>query len=547
MIRLTPDQTIVLDEIRKFIHHPIRVETDVAAVLCGAAGCGKSFLTKVIVKELRGTHRIAGVAPTHKARKVLDGFLNGDGGLLKIKTMTVASLLNKMRSHSYIGTQLYNKGTESKIHLFDFFLIDEVSMIHDKDFDLIMNYAFQFKRRLLFIGDPFQIPNPSQRYICANGWATKRDSKAFELGNKFLLTTNVRQNEENPIVDIYTEMRDAIEERREPVIDRTDRMNGEQGVRFYTDQDKWYDAIREYYRNLGDTPIQKVRILSYTNDAVKNHNMVIRRLFQRGATPEVGELLMGYKNVGWPEEIIGNGQDYLVKSVTPTSSWRVLNYTRIVGLNIVIKETMTDKESSIFIPDISAPENTSMLQELVRRADKVNAQRSTKKEYKLYMQLKGQLVFMENIYNYNGNVISESEFRTGNPLLFKSVRDTIRDTGDGDRKLLDNKLTRDITERYGEILSDRLGDDKSLSASEKLCDRYCVIEKDLDYGFCVTTHKCQGSNFTTVFVDEADFDKIQDCWSYALDCIIDSSKERNQLKYVACTRPTTAAHIIYRP
>ena len=33
-----------------------------------------------------------------------------------IKTLTVASLLSRMRNHSYIGTKNYTKGSDSKIN-----------------------------------------------------------------------------------------------------------------------------------------------------------------------------------------------------------------------------------------------------------------------------------------------------------------------------------------------------------------------------------------------------------------------------------------------
>jgi hypothetical protein len=548
-MNLTPDQQIALDDIIEFIYTPVKEREDVAGILYAAAGCGKTFLTRVIVNKVRGTHRIAGVAPTHKARKVLDGFLNSNT-LLKVKTMTIASLLNTMRSHSYIGTKHYVRGADSKMHLFDLFLIDEASMITDNDVELIISYAFEFKRKVLFIGDKFQIPNPSQKYICRDGVATKRDSVAFELAHAFGLTTNVRQSENNPIVDLYTEFRDAIAERREPKISRKSKMRGELGVRFYTSRQKWYDEIQSAYLNL-ETEIHNVRILAYTNDTVRSHNLMIRRIFKRGPKPEVGELLMGYNNLGWPEKIIENSQDYYVIDTVHTILHTVApeishTYRRLVGEIVTIKETDSEHKSVIFIPDLAAPENQDMLQDLVKRAERVNRRGSTKDDFKKYCRLNNKLVFMENVYNYGTEIMGEGEFRTNNPLLFKSVSDMIEDADDGDRTVLDNKLSKDVQNKYGAILTERIGDDKPLAGTERLCDRYCVIEKDLDYGVCITSHKSQGSNFTTVFVDEADFDKLHNYWSYTLDCQIEATKERNQLKYVSFTRPTTSAHVFYR-
>jgi len=59
-----------------------------------------------------------------------------------------------------------------------------------------------------------------------------------------------------------------------------------------------------------------------------------------------------------------------------------------------------------------------------------------------------------------------------------------------------------------------------------------VIVKDLDYGYAITGHKSQGSTYSHVFVMEND---INDNWVL---------KERNQIKYVALTRPSLTATVL---
>lgn len=77
-MELTVDQENALVGILDFIQRPINDYKECATILYAAAGCGKTFLTRVIADKLRGKYTIAGVAPTHKARKVLDRFLNKD-------------------------------------------------------------------------------------------------------------------------------------------------------------------------------------------------------------------------------------------------------------------------------------------------------------------------------------------------------------------------------------------------------------------------------------------------------------------------------------
>lgn len=538
MTKLTPDQEQALEGILEFIQRPIEGYKDCVTLLYAAAGCGKTFLTRYIADELRGKYTIAGVAPTHKARKVLDRFLN-NGSFYSIKTMTVAGLLGKLRSHSYIGTKYYT-GTGTKIDLYELFIIDEASMINDEDIEKIISYAFKYKRKMIFVGDKYQIPNPTQKFVCENGLAYKADSSIFNISG-FELTTNVRQKEGNPIIPIYWELRNAIAEKREPNIERKDEMINDIGVKFYTEKEEWYSKMNEIYLN--NKELHNIRIIAYTNDAVKTHNQTIRKLFNRSFKPEVGELLMGYNNIGFPEPYISNGQDYYILTVFPTTKHRILEFSNLAGLNIKTKESDTNVEAKLFVPDIGSPKNKEILEELVKRAEKVNSRNSTKTDYKKYCDIRNKLIFMENIYKFQKEIIGETQFRSDHPLLFKNVNEVINYD---DGIVLNNKLSKDIEEKYGNILFERLNDNKIFSNVEKICDKFCIIEKDIDYGYCVTSHKAQGSSYKTVFIDEPDFEKLKDHYNYKISCDIKTVKEKNQLKYVSYTRPTDNAYVFYK-
>lgn len=65
-------------------------------------------------------------------------------------------------------------------------------------------------------------------------------------------------------------------------------------------------------------------------------------------------------------------------------------------------------------------------------------------------------------------------------------------------------------------------------------DKYDIIVKDMDYAYAITTHKGQGSTYNHVFVLEDDIDKN---WNVF---------ERNQIKYVALSRPSINATVLYK-
>jgi exodeoxyribonuclease-5 len=80
------------------------------------------------------------------------------------------------------------------------------------------------------------------------------------------------------------------------------------------------------------------------------------------------------------------------------------------------------------------------------------------------------------------------------------------------------------------------------------------MSKTLDYGYAVTTHKAQGSTYTSVFVDEDNMDRNR--WSHQRH-VVDRKKkglepmtredidtERNKIKYVALSRPSQNAIVL---
>jgi len=91
---LTTSQKVAYDKFISFL-----TDEEACLVIYGSAGTGKSFLTKKIADELlRKNINMVGVAPTHKALKVLKKILNAQR-IFTIETCTVASLLSKVREN----------------------------------------------------------------------------------------------------------------------------------------------------------------------------------------------------------------------------------------------------------------------------------------------------------------------------------------------------------------------------------------------------------------------------------------------------------------
>ena len=82
------------------------------------------------------------------------------------------------------------------------------------------------------------------------------------------------------------------------------------------------------------------------------------------------------------------------------------------------------------------------------------------------------------------------------------------------------KATKRWTEYYAFKNNNLLGAD--IMSGDKV-----LMPKDFDYGYAITAHKSQGSTYSQVFVLEGDIDGNSD------------ATERNKIKYVAFSRPTS--------
>jgi len=536
--QLTPDQQIAFKEIKRFAKSDESIHT-----LVGYGGTGKTFLTRYIFYwAIDNNITIAGIAPTCKARKVLEQSLNTNSFIPAI-TMTVAKFLYKLKQHSYVGSKNYKGNGMSRASLFDLFLIDECSMISDKDADEIVKHIKANKKKALFIGDRAQIPNPVQQFQKnPDGTISKKDSKSFDYPTS-TLTTIIRQSNDNPLLEIYTNIRKNLFE--DPKIKRINNVVDGKGVKFYTDGDRFKNKIKRDLEK-GVSRLE-YKIITYTNDSVRDYNKYIRGLLGYDEKFVIGDLLMGYNNVGFPIPIIENGQEYFVKQISAISSHPIKFYKDTYvssGHLIKLQIVETDSIIEVFFPNIASVENKELLMKLKELANKVNRKDSTKEDFKNYSHLKNQLLFMENVYEHDNKVISESQLKDLHPKLFSNTSYYINNNN-GKLSLKTTKAVKKMIECYPGLLEFRVSDSKPVTDSERLIDRYQLIEKDIDYGYCLTAHKAQGSTYHTVYIDEINFNKIGNKWNPFHECEENGTKERNQLKYVAYTRPTHMAAVLY--
>lgn len=499
-----------------------------AHTLTGMAGSGKTTLTKEFVKMARQSGKqVLAVAPTHKARRVMHQILN-NRSIMRTPTITVASLLGKSRGHSYIGTHNYIVEQDHKMNLADVIIIDEVSMLTHDDYTMILGLAMKLKKKILFIGDDAQIPNPSQKMVktAVNGVECyiKDPVRAFTDIPCSRLSQVMRQDETSDLYKLCQRIHDTI---GQELLFDTDISRG---IPCY-DSVGFLEEIKRGF-NIKDLSVDDLahnRVITYTNAGVHAYNKFIRDVRSLKGVLSVGDLLTGYNNVGIHNDyIVENGQDYLITGIETVKS--VINGYDAYGTAVTMMEPSSPLTArTVFFMDVYDDRNIGLLEKLVELADRVNQPKSGKLDFKNYICLKNQIIFRESIYRFKNNIITHSEFQAEHPLLFTNTCDAMADS-------------REINEKYPGLLEKRRSDNKSLSSSEVLADMFQILEKDIDYGFAVTAHKSQGSTYLSAYVDVLSFSKLRDSTYKGIP--VNRAIERDQLRYVAISRAKSNLYLL---
>jgi hypothetical protein len=316
--------------------------------LAGYAGTGKSTCIKKIIDEYRGSIVVS--APTHKAKKVI---MNTTG----MDAQTLHALLGLRPD---VDLDNFNPNdpqfgpiAEPKISEYDLVIIDEASMINQELFNMIVTKTMDISTKVLFMGDPAQIPPVGEK-----------ESVIFNQPTieSYWLTIIERQNETNPLTPVYDALRNNLTDPYGGFI-RKSKMNkiGE-GIVFTTDKDEFRKAIlKKYTSDEFQTNTDFAKVIAWRNKTVMGANKVIRTaLFGKDTdVVEIGDILMGYRSVRSTSKnynVIENSADYRVVGKTDKQQ----NKYGIMGYPVRLREDLAHgkfKFKDIFIVDSNNHDN----------------------------------------------------------------------------------------------------------------------------------------------------------------------------------------------
>jgi exodeoxyribonuclease-5 len=276
---LNEDQSESFEKLRDYISS----SSDDIYVLKGWAGTGKTFTISVLVRYVlevmypNKKYKIAVTGPTNKSVRVI----RKTSGIKhpRVIFQTIHKLLGLTERITLDGKQEFvNQGTPPQIDSVRLLIIDEVSMLNDDLFEMILEY--RGKTKIICMGDPAQIP-PVGRPDCIPFREELYDKYRI---HPLQLRTIMRQNKGNPIIDISVKIRQNIESRRNPVEPVTTKLENDEGVEFLNLNEKetrlnFPSFLERYFKTKKfENNSEYAKIIAWRNKTVASMNQIVRRV-----------------------------------------------------------------------------------------------------------------------------------------------------------------------------------------------------------------------------------------------------------------------------
>jgi hypothetical protein len=480
-------------------------------LLEGDPGTGKTtIISKILDKEIYRKKKIAFCATTNKAVSILEQYSTLKGN--NIIYTTIQKLLNIKRNIDEAGRELYtytgfNRCSKYNIKQYNIVLIDESSMICEDMLEGIMQNSKYSKVQIIFIGDRNQLPPVNEKisnvFNIDFGKNRIKLDKIERFRNDIMKYTNAIKNNQKP-----------------SLLDKRD-------VSFIREYNKW---IGEYMEHMDGSII-----LTYTNRRKKHINNSIRALLFPGKKEKynIKERIVFNNYYGTPENTYYSSQHATITDIqehsykfNPMPLDKLLNLKATFGYNF-----RTVKEKNKTCP-ICLEEDVSELSQL--KCDHMYCEsciRAWLKENNCCPLCR--FVIDENTIQIRDNTkitgLINDIIRFVSNITFKTWKIRITSHKKNEENKMDSfsdyiyVMSDDSCEDYNMLCStikQKFAEIKQLISSrnkyntiilkrlwEFFYTNYIDVLADIDYGYCITVHKSQGSTYRRVYVNIMDIIK----------------------------------------
>lgn len=493
-------------EAEKLIEQFIQNKLKKIFVLSGSAGTGKTYLiTHIFDKYYYKNKKIVFTATTNKAVSVLEKMIDISNS--NINFLTIHKLLNIKRIINSSGKESFDFDisespikNKKSIFYYDIIIIDEASMINQSLYNKIIFMSSKIKGKIIFLGDTLQLPPVNED-----------SSLVFSKVNYTL--SNVVRNSSN-ILTFCNRIRNCILTNNK--IKFKDLVDDNLNIN--KDQNKWLENYCKIFKE-GHDPI----ILAYTNNCcLKINNLVRSKIFPNQSEKYIkGELIIFNNFYRGKDSSFYTSQQAKIDSLSVNET-KISDFNFKTILNLKVKNKKNSENLKIVKKD-DIPEDLLCP---ICYDDKIDEFRETSCGHKFcsiciklwlsksdtcpmcrikinkdsdMIEIKDNPKITEKI-NILKNTINNCKVLVWNINVSHDIVQVIHDEAKNDYdKLLENikKQLKEIKDSLsGNIVEEVILKTLWVHIYEKFIDNFA----DISYGYCITTHKSQGSTYPYVFI-----------------------------------------------
>ena len=292
-------------------------------VLSGYAGTGKTTLSRHLLQQVEQLGLCwTVVAPTHKAVGVLRHQLALGGLQPTWYPSTIHRLLRlKLKRQGDVERCEETEQTAAALEHLGLVLVDEASMVDSTLLEIALRCAHPFRTRLVFVGDPAQLPPVAEP-----------QSPVFAMARAASASLTEVVRHQGPVLQLATGLRNGQLPCRQPP--PLAPVRTPQGQVVVAARGPWLAAAQAALRRGAelDNP-DHARILCYTNRALEQLVPLARRAIHGAMADQLpvlpGEVLItrsavmapacraGEEAAEEPDLLLGSNRELVVRDVTP--------------------------------------------------------------------------------------------------------------------------------------------------------------------------------------------------------------------------------------
>ncbi len=546
-VTLNSEQLEAVKKLNRFLRNP----DEKIIVLEGSAGTGKSTLISTVFKDPTYSRlNVCMSATTNKAVSVLKQM--GSIKNKKIDYLTIHKLMKIKRTIDSDGKQHFvtgfNETTDSRdkkcksIFNYNVIVIDEASMVNKNLFNEIQTISKRIMGKIIFVGDRNQLPPVNQNI-----------SEVFTCDRYDIITLSKIMRSNNNIVNISNYIRDSINDVNALKLKKFRDDN----VTIERNQLEW---LKKYMESLLNSD-EKSIILAYTNNRCQLiNNMVRNMLFTKDQIKNkyvAGEHIVFNNYHQNKDNKYYTSQTEIIKEVSlgqveiePIDLSQIINLKNTLG---PLSKSGENPRDPLKIKDMCP----------ICLCDEIDDGAVTVCNHNFCLECIKQWIDKNKCCPLCRVDISNSKFIVkGNmqlTILIQKLETMLTNLkfetyliklSNGDTIYTLTEESKEIYKQTEEKIKDIMGLIKSEVMKSKSIIKFGLVVlsrlwlyifnnivdvfAEINYGYCITSHKSQGSTYDNVFVDVSNILKCNRVAVDGMKCL-----------YTSVTRPSKKLHLFY--